>query len=182
MRYWHPFIKDTVETISEDRVKKLIVLSLYPHYSKATTGSAFIEFRRALNGKPIEAIYIEHWYNFSPYIEALIEAIEDGLAEFKERDVSVLFSAHSLPEDFIIHGDPYVEHIKKTIKEINKRLSLKWYLSFQSKSGPVRWLSPTTEEVIVELADANCRNLLIVPISFVSDHIETLYEIDVLYK
>ncbi|MBI5026188.1 MAG: ferrochelatase [Nitrospirae bacterium] len=182
MRYWHPLIEDTVETISEDGVKKLIVLSLYPHYSKATTGSAFMECRRALNGKPIEAMYIEHWYNFPPYIDALIEVIENGLAEFKEREVSVLFSAHSLPEDFIIHGDPYVEHIKATIKEINKRLSLKWYLSFQSRSGPVRWLRPTTEEVIIELADTNCRNLLIVPISFVSDHIETLYEIDVLYR
>ncbi|MBI5049789.1 MAG: ferrochelatase [Nitrospirae bacterium] len=106
------------------------------------------------------------------------------------KDVHILFSAHSLPESFIKEGDPYLEHIKTTITEINKRLSLspynisdfRWHLSFQSKSGHVKWLQPTTEKTIIKLAKEGCKNLFIVPISFVSDHIETLYEIDILYK
>ena len=93
----------------------------------------------------------------------------------------VLFSAHSLPEKFIDEGDPYVRHIERTIEEIVKRMPIKWDLSYQSKSGPVKWLGPSTDEKLKELAGMNVKNILIVPISFVSDHIETLYEIDILY-
>jgi len=97
-------------------------------------------------------------------------------------DVHVLFSAHSLPEKFIEEGDPYVEHIKGSIGEITKRMAIQWDLSYQSKSGPVKWLAPSTDEMIHELAGRGVKNLLVVPISFVSDHIETLYEIDILYR
>ena len=252
MRYWHPFIKDTVDRILKDGIKQLIVLSLYPHYSKATTGSAIAEFKRVISHFslltshfPIK--YIEQWYDFPPYIEAVTDLIYKGISEFKENenpppspfskgglngspplanntfyippltkdsipipplakdsipippltkggeggfDIHILYSAHSLPESFIKKGDPYLDHIKTTITEINKRLALnpynisnlKWHLSFQSKSGPVRWLSPATGEVIIRLADEGCKNLFIVPVSFVSEHIETLYEIDILYK
>ena len=94
----------------------------------------------------------------------------------------VLFSAHSLPQKIIDQGDPYVDQTMGTIQEITKRLNIKWRLSFQSKSGPVKWLTPSTEDKIQELAKEGVRNILMVPISFVSDHIETLYEIDILYK
>lgn len=204
MRYWHPFIKDTVEKILRDDIKHLIVLTLYPHYSKATTGSAIAEFKKAVTGgrgqgSGVRIQYIEQWYDFPPYIEALAELISEGMSEFKEGDVDVLYSAHSLPARFIREGDPYLDHINATISAVNSLLStrysllLKWHpeaglregsfrLSFQSKSGPLKWLQPSTDEMIKKLESEGCKNLLIVPISFVSDHIETLYEIDILYK
>jgi len=94
----------------------------------------------------------------------------------------VLFSAHSLPAGIVEAGDPYVSHINATIGGVLKRMALQWHLSFQSRSGPVRWLEPSTDALIRELAGRGIKNLLIVPISFVSDHVETLYEIDILYK
>ncbi|MEE8329300.1 MAG: ferrochelatase [Thermodesulfovibrionia bacterium] len=195
MRYWHPYIVDTVERIQNDRIQHLIVLSLYPHYSKTTTGSAVSEFKHAVARFTIQDLqpiikYIEQWYDFPQYIDSLAELMGKGISEFKGNDFDVLYSAHSLPEAFIREGDPYLDHIKATILEINKRLSLgpynitglKWHLSFQSKTGTVKWLEPSTEEAIIKLSNEGCKNLFVMPISFVSDHIETLYEIDVLYK
>ncbi|RJQ50878.1 MAG: ferrochelatase, partial [Nitrospiraceae bacterium] len=199
MRYWRPFIEDTVEEIINDGVDNLIVLSMYPHYSKATTGSSVAEFKRAISrgkgqgarGKgrqDIQIQYIKQWYDFPPYIDALAELIAEGLEEFRGHDFDILYSAHSLPQSFIDEGDPYLEHIKSTISAVNSLLlnrrpsPLRWHLAFQSKTGPVKWLEPTTEETLKKLADAGCRNLFVVPVSFVSDHIETLYEIDILYK
>ena len=202
MRYWNPFIKAAVENILKDGIKHLIVLSLYPHYSKATTGSAISEFKRVITQFPVlssqfSVKYIEQWYDFLPYIEALAELMFNGILEFEKNKggmggllYDVLFSAHSLPEKFIKEGDPYVDHINTTISEVCKRLSdspyniknLKWHLSFQSRSGTVKWLQPATDEAIIKLAKEGVKNLLVVPISFVSDHVETLYEIDILYK
>ena len=206
MRYWHPFIKIAVENILKDGIKHLIVISLYPHYSKATTGSALAEFKRAISKFQISNFkfqikYIEQWYDFPLYIDSLAELMFNGILEFEKNNppiprggggllCDVLFSAHSLPESFIKEGDPYVDHINATISEVCKRLSdspyniknLKWHLSFQSRSGTVKWLQPATDETIIKLAKEGVKNLLVVPISFVSDHIETLYEMDILYK
>jgi ferrochelatase len=99
-----------------------------------------------------------------------------------EPNIHVLFSAHSLPYKIVEKGDPYVHQINRTIKEITKIIPIKWHLSFQSKSGPVKWLEPSTDEKLKELAIKGIKNILVVPISFVSDHVETLYEIDILYK
>ncbi len=189
MRYWYPFIKETVNDILKDGVSRLIVLSLYPHYSKATTGSSVDDFKRVI-GKDINVDYIEQWYDFPAYIDSLADLIAGGLKEFSGSSFDLLYSAHSLPQSFIEEGDPYLDHIKKTINKVNERLAeepyniadLKWHLSFQSKTGPVKWLEPSTEETINKLSEEGCRNLFVVPISFVSDHIETLYEIDIQYK
>ena len=190
MRYWRPFVKDTINEIISDGIKQLTVLSLYPHYSKATTGSSVDEFRRQLKSKDIDVHYICDWPVFPPYIKALTELIVNGLKKFKGQEFNLLYSAHSLPESFIKEGDPYLDHIKMTISNVNEMLAgnpynisgLKWGLSFQSKTGPVKWIEPSTEETIKELAARGCTNLFVVPISFVSDHIETLYEIDILYR
>jgi len=193
MRYWQPYVKDTVDKIIQDGIEQLIVLSLYPHYSKATTGSAIADFKKAvaelqiINDK-FQIQYIDRWYDFPPYIDSLAELISEGMKEFKGNDFEILYSAHSLPQSFIDEGDPYLEHINATIAAVNSSLVtrhsllLKWHLSFQSKTGPVKWLEPSTGETIIRLAKEGCKNLLVVPISFVSDHIETLYEIDILYK
>ena len=132
--------------------------------------------------------YIEQWYDFPPYIDSLAELIADGINEFKGRDFDILYSAHSLPESFIKEGDPYLDHIKATITAVNSSLVthhsllFSWHLAFQSKTGPVKWLEPTTGDTIIKLATEGRKNLFVVPISFVSDHIETLYEIDILYN
>jgi len=193
MRYWRPFVKDTLDQIIHDGIERLIVLSLYPHYSKATTGSAITDFKKTvaelqITNYKLRIQYIDRWYDFPGYIDSLTELVSEGSREFDGKDFDLLYSAHSLPQSFIDEGDPYLDHIKATIHAVNSSLvtryslSVKWHLSFQSKTGPVKWLEPSTGETILRLAREGCKNLLVVPVSFVSDHIETLYEIDILYK
>jgi ferrochelatase len=189
MRYWHPLIEETIKQISSDGIKKLVVLSLYPHYSSATSGSSIAKVKKIIEKYSIETSYIDQWFEHPGYIDALVEVIKKGLKSFSEtgiqnqsENIHVLFSAHSLPQKLIDKGDPYVNQIKETIHEITKKISLKWHLSYQSKSGPVKWLKPSTNEKLKELAKIGVKNVLMVPISFVSDNIETLYEIDILYK
>jgi ferrochelatase len=166
-------------------IRRLIVLSLYPHYSVATTGSSLSELKRVLVSYPDIRIHaIMSWYDHPFYIDALVEQINRGMRAFhaSPADVHLLFSAHSLPVKFIQEGDPYVDHVMATIRAVTAKTSNPWSLSYQSKSGPVAWLEPSTETMLEELAAKGVKDLLVVPISFVSDHIETLYEIDLLYK
>ena len=185
MRYWRPFTEEVVGQISRDGIKKVIGLSLYPHYSVTTSGSSISQFRKAVSLHKIEVTTVDSWHNHPLYIAALVDVIKNGLASFETsaRDnIQVLFSAHSLPQKIIDEGDPYVDQTLETIREIEKLLPIKWHLSYQSKSGPVKWLEPSTDDKLEELASDGIKNVLIVPISFVSDHIETLYEIDILYQ
>jgi ferrochelatase len=192
MRYWHPLIEEAVPEISQDGVKKLVALSMYPHYSLATTGSSISRLLEVVEGYPLEVFCISSWYDHPLYVEALADVINRGLGVFTPdpgktgtgglKDIQVLFSAHNLPVSLIQEGDPYVSQVRGTIKEVVKRLHIKWSLSYQSKSGPVKWLEPSTEETLKKFAKLGYKNILLVPVSFVSDHIETLYEIDLLYK
>jgi ferrochelatase len=184
MRYWHPLIEEVLPLIYQDGVRKLVVLGLYPHYSLATTGSSFSMVKRSIGEFPIQWHGIESWYDNALYIGALVDKIKSGIDMFGAEGPGphVLFSAHSLPKKFIQEGDPYVDQIKATIRMVTERIDIKWDLSYQSKSGPVEWLEPSTDSALEKLAGRGVRDLLVVPISFVSDHIETLYEIDILYK
>ncbi len=205
MRYWHPFIKDALEKIISDGIKHIIVLSLFPHYSKTTTGSAILAFKRTMerftvHGSRFTVKYIEQWYDFPPYIDALAEGIYNRVSEFNlpspsfskggYEGVTLLYSAHSLPLSIVRQGDPYPAHIRSTVELVNNRLSekpynikdLRWYLSFQSKMGRRDWLEPSTEETIIKLSKEGIRDILIIPVSFVSDNIETLYEIGIYYR
>ncbi|MBI4843858.1 MAG: ferrochelatase [Nitrospirae bacterium] len=190
MRYWHPYIKDTVDEIIHDGISSLVVLFLYPQYSKTTTGSSIAEFRRAASGTALIIKYIERWHDFPPYIDALSELVYEGIKEFGGEAPLLLYSAHSIPESFIIEGDPYFEHTKETVSAVNRRLSeepynmkgFEWRLSFQSRSGPVKWLEPPTGDTIVKLGREGHKKILVIPVSFVSDHIETLYEIGMLFR
>ncbi len=192
MRYWHPLIEEIVPEIRAEGIRRLVVLSLYPHYSIATTGSSLSKLKEVVSrmgGDPFQMAIVNSWEDHPLYIESLVEKIREGLAVFEPATphsppggAHVLFSAHSLPEKFIDEGDPYAEHIRKTIAEVAKRTEITWDLSYQSKSGPVKWLEPSTDEMIETLAGRGVKSLLVVPISFVSDHIETLYEIDILYR
>ena len=197
MRYWHPLIEDTVSQIYKDGVRKVVALNLYPHYSVATSGSSLAKLHEATADYDMEISCVPSWFNHPRYIDALVDIIKNGIDAFHKHlsgnsaapasknignDIHVLFSAHSLPRKIIDSGDPYVDQIMGTIREITKKIPITWHLSYQSRSGPVQWLEPSTEEKISELAKEGIKNILAVPISFVSDHIETLYEIDILYK
>jgi ferrochelatase len=186
MRYWHPFIEDTVREMVKDGVRSFTALSLYPHYSLATVGSAFVELNRVPGGLPIEHREVKSWPENPLYIEALSASIREGFwgGVDGEKCRHVLFSAHGLPKYFIDRGDPYVDELKKTISRIRENIDaeVEFSLSYQSRSGPVKWLEPSTGDAIKRYAADGVKRLLIVPISFVSDHIETLYEIDILYR
>lgn len=184
MRYWHPLIDDVVPEIHLKGIERLVVLGLYPHYSVATTGSSVSKFKKVVAGLPIRSIMIPSWHDHPLYIEALVNNIKNGMENFRDSSdpLHLLFSAHSLPARFIEEGDPYVDQIEGTIREVMSKINLPHHLSYQSRSGPVKWLEPSTDHMIESLAEKGVRNLLVVPISFVSDHIETLYEIDILYR
>lgn len=183
MRYWHPLIEEVIPEIYKNGIKKILALSLYPQYSMATSGSSFSKLKQVVADFPIKIFCVESWFDHPSYINSLVETINEGLEKFNyESEPHVLFSAHSLPRKIIEEGDPYEHQTLETIKEVAKRIQLKWHLGYQSRSGPVKWLEPSTEEKLKELAKLSIKNVLVVPISFVSDHIETLYEIDILYK
>lgn len=192
MRYWHPYIEDAVEQMRRDSISHVLAITLYPHYSLATTGSALGRFEEVIKDYPMQFSSIPSWYNHPIYIDALIDLIRKAMVSFAASrvpgesgnggPVQVLFSAHGLPAKIVESGDPYVSHIKATIKEVAEKMNIKWDLAYQSRSGPVRWIGPSTGDKIRELAAAGARNILIVPVSFVSDHVETLYEIDILFK
>ena len=186
MRYSHPDTAEALAAIAREGITTVTVLSLYPHYSRATVGSSINELERGTkkSAAPLKLSYIRQFYDHPAYIGALAEKIERGLAGFPDRStVQLLFSAHGLPQSFIDSGDPYLDHIQATVRLTMEQFGgISHHLAFQSRAGPVKWLEPSTETKIAELAAAGCKQLLMVPISFVSDHIETLYEIDIQYK
>jgi len=185
MRYWHP---STVEALAEIRragIRDITALSLYPHYSRATTGSSINELKRVLaeSGVNFNVSYIDSFYNNSGYIDSLEERIKEGLELFHPlADIELLFSAHSLPQSFIDEGDPYLDHVRESVRLVMERFNLKHHLAFQSRAGPVKWLEPSTDDMLKNLAESGVKNLLVIPLSFVSDHIETLHEIDIEYS
>ena len=191
MRYSRPGADDALAAIAAAGIRRIVTLSLFPHWSKATTGSSRNEFERVVRqprwrDHAFEVTHIEHYASDSGYLDAMAETVRRAWRRIPEphRDAAViLFSAHGLPQKFIDEGDPYVDHIQATRAGILERLGLKnrELLAYQSRTGPVKWLGPGTEEVIAELGHEGVRDLLVVPLSFVSDHIETLYEVDLLF-
>ena len=184
MRYWHPFADEVLHEVLDAGVTRLVALPLYPHYSIATTGSSVKDLKQHL--ATLKATcplhLIDAWPEEPSFIACLAERICAGLAGFGDEPVQVVYSAHSLPVQFIREGDPYVEHLQQTIRAVEAITGVTGRLCYQSRSGPVEWLGPALPEVIEEVAAQGPRNMLVVPISFVSDHVETLYEIDIQYR
>lgn len=187
MRYWHPLAEQVLAEIKAAGIETAVVLSMYPHYTKATTGSSVNNFKRAAAKIYPELEYqlIEDWYDWPGYLDALANRVNEGLDSFHDlmRDeVQILFSAHALPQKFIDRGDPYRQHVEETVQGVMQRVgAYDWSIAYQSRSGPVKWMEPGTDETLHDLATGGHRAVLMVPISFVSDHIETLEEIDVQY-
>ncbi len=182
MRYWHPRTPDVLARIKEKGISRVMGFSLYPQYSRATNGSSITEFERYAKKMGLETHVVDSFPSHPGYIAALADVLQEGLKEIEDRDrFALVYSAHSLPRRMVEQGDPYVRHIHRTIKALERLTGIRGYLCFQSRSGPVAWLEPATDVLLNELADRGITSLLIMPISFVSDHIETLYEIDILY-
>jgi ferrochelatase len=186
---WRPFLWEAVEDIEKTKLDRLVILPLFPHYSVTTTGSGFSVLRQLIGKYPafkkLDVQWIRSWGDHPAYIESFVQSIQREVVKFANpAKVHILFSAHSIPQSYVRNGDPYLEETKKSVELIMDRLGRQnsYQLSFQSKIGPVKWLQPFTNDVIVQLGKQGVDDVLVVPISFVSEHIETLYELDILYK
>ena len=188
MRYSAPFTADALAAARAAGAGRVVALPLYPHYSEATTGAGLRELARLRDADFPEIVLlpVRSYAGHPAYLDALAAKVREGLATWppaERKAVEVIFSAHALPQRMIDAGDPYLEETRRTVQGVLERIGpVSHHLAFQSRSGPVRWLRPGTDEVIRRLASEGARSLLLVPVSFVSDHIETLYEIDILYR
>ena len=191
MRYWKPSTEETLDEIEKEGIERVILLPLYPQYSKATTESSVKEWEKQLglrgNSLRIETELIESYYDFPQYIEAFVDRVNEGLARFPEeirQDAHIVFSAHGTPMKLVRQGDPYSGHIKKTVEAIMRQggYSLASTLCYQSKVGPLKWLTPSTPDTIKDLASKGVKHMVIVPVAFASDHLETLFELGIEYR
>jgi ferrochelatase len=180
MRYWHPFTAEAVRQLEDAGCDEIILLPLYPHFSSTTTGSSLNEWnRRFRGGLPVHVV--ESFYGDKMYLESLVEKIDQALSRFSAPDrPEIVFSAHSLPQSIIDNGDPYQSQIEETVQLLMQRGGWPNHhrLCYQSKVGASKWLQPSLTRTLRDLADAKVEEVCIVPISFVSDHVETLGEID----
>jgi ferrochelatase len=190
MRYWHPLTSEAVESLRKaGPLDELVLLPLYPHYSYATTLSSLKEWRRVYgspNGGPLERT-IEHYYNHSLYIQALVQRIGSVLRQFPDSSrIHLIFSAHGLPMSLVEKGDPYPKQIEETVRLTCAQGAKEFpawphthLLCYQSRVGPAKWLQPPLTGTIERLGHEGAKEMLVVPISFVTEHIETLHEINI---
>ncbi|MEE8482438.1 MAG: ferrochelatase [Acidiferrobacterales bacterium] len=187
MRYWHPMADAVVADLMKKEIENVILLPLYPQYSLTTSGSSYNDFIRAcqrINYQP-SISFIKHWYDQPQYHHAIANAITaeaEKLPDPRPQNIELLFSAHGLPQKIIAKGDPYEKHIRATVNAVQNILG--WpntTLCYQSRVGPLKWLQPYTRDTIIEKAKRGVSQLLVYPIAFVSDHIETLYELSIEY-
>jgi len=186
--YWHPFISDAVAEASRSGADKLAALSLYPQYCAATTGTCLEDVSMNLPGTPFEKSVriVDSWATFPPYLDALAATATQALSRIPENlrhDAVIVFSAHGVPESLIDRGDPYLEQTLSTIQGVMERMGERAHeVAFQSRLGPVKWLGPSLPDKLKELSTKGSPPLVVVPVSFVSDHIETLYELDIQHR
>ncbi len=180
MRYWHPFTSEAVAQLRAADCDEVVLLPLYPQYSSTTTGSSLNEWRRLFNDE-IPTHIVETFYRNTAYLDAVVEKVNDALARFStSAQPEIVFSAHSLPVSVIEKGDPYQRQIEETVQLLMERggWSNRHRLCYQSKVGASRWLQPSLRQTVQQLAREQVREMCVVPVAFVSDHVETLGEID----
>ena len=194
MRYWHPFTESAIADMKADGIDQVVVLPLYPHFSISTSGSSFRELKKLRDSdsdfKKIPMRCIRSWFDQSGYLKSMVELIAEQITLCQNpSNAHVFFTAHGVPKSYVEEaGDPYKEQIEECslliTKELEKYLGFSnpHTLSYQSRVGPEEWLKPYTEDVLEELGKSKVEDLIVVPISFVGEHIETLQEIDIEYK
>jgi ferrochelatase len=184
-----PLVEDVVRELSAQGVRRFLAFPLYPQYSLTTTKGSIQRTRDAVRRDAPSARLVElsSWPTHPLFVEAHAESIREELAKFPDpraQSTHLLFSAHSIPKKLVTReGDPYPAEVEASVRAACERLA--WNgpvtLAYQSKLGPVEWLGPPTLEVLRELGRQGCRQVLVVPIAFVTDHVETLQEIDQLF-
>jgi len=188
MRYGHPLIEETLKKIAEDGIHEVVALPMAPFRSRASTGAYIEEVNQIKKniGEKIEISFIEGWHLHPLFLRAIQEKVEEGLTQFtvEERNKAhLIFSAHSLPKS-LVENEPYVKDMEESVREVLKKTEPHpWHIAFQSRGmGPEVWLGPDVESVLAELSRQKVGEVLVVPIGFVADHIEVLYDIDILYR
>jgi ferrochelatase len=181
MRYWHPMTEAVVQSVGRFAPDRIVLLPLYPQYSTTTTASSFRAWREAARFKaPTRTI--ESYPTEPGFIAASVDLVKQGLAQAGERPTRVLFSAHGLPERVTKTGDPYQKQVEQTAKAIVASIGgLDWSVCYQSRVGPLKWIGPSTGTEI-QRAGAENKAVVIYPLSFVSEHSETLVELDIDYR
>jgi protoporphyrin/coproporphyrin ferrochelatase len=189
-RYVQPKSEDALRAMAADGVERAVAFTQYPQFSCSTTGSSLNELWRAARRTGLQNAFewsiIDRWPVHAGFIAAMTDTVRDGLAQFDpgvRDEILLLFSAHSLPLDVIDRGDAYPQEVGASVQAVVECLARPnpYLLAFQSEVGPVRWLGPSTERVIKRLGARGQKRLLVVPIAFTSDHIETLSELDLEY-
>jgi len=189
MRSAEPSIKTALDRLQFWGADELVLLPLFPQYSTTTTGTCFDEVKRSLEALEWEPRVreVDSWSDVPGYTNLLSELVSEAIweAETDRGDatdpIHVIFSAHSLPLKIVERGDPYPAHVARTVAAITPRLSHPWSVAFQSRNGKMPWLQPYLEDELKRLGNSGIKRVVVVPISFVSDHIETLFELDLLY-
>jgi protoporphyrin/coproporphyrin ferrochelatase len=187
MRYWRPFTAEAIGELEAYGPDEVVLLPLYPQYSRTTTGSSLNEWSRRFhpNGWNPRVHAVSEFHEDPGYIEVLAQAVDESLAAFENpADVDMVFSAHSVPMAVIAGGDPYQQQIERTVELVWQRG--RWpgrrHLCYQSKVGASKWLQPSMHATLKQLAAQGSRHVLVIPVSFVSDHVETLHEIDIEHR
>jgi ferrochelatase len=188
MRYGHPLIEESLKEMLRDGIQEVIAIPMAPFRSHESTGAYIEEVNRVQKnlGEPLKISFIEGWHMHPLFLKAVQEKVREGLMEFtpeQRKRVHLIFTAHSLPKP-IIEKDPYARDMEASVKGVLEGIEPRdWHMAFQSKgSGPEEWIGPDIESVLVKLSEEKVNEILIVPIGFVSDHIEILYDIDIVYR
>jgi protoporphyrin/coproporphyrin ferrochelatase len=180
MRYWHPFTSEAIEQLLAAQCDEVILLPLYPQYSSTTTGSSLNEWRRLYHGAlPVREV--GPFYRHPMFLDAVAEKVDEALSRFEAPErAELVFSAHGIPMSVIAKGDPYQRQIEETVHLLMAcgAWANRHRLCYQSKVGASKWLQPSLHRALHDLAAMGAREVCIVPIAFVSDHVETLGEID----
>ncbi len=190
MRNWSPYIRDEVKRMKEDGVKKVIALCLAPQFSTWSTRLYFNAFKEALKdcgGEDIDVHFVGSWANHPLLIDVFAEKYQEALEKLepqKPESIYTIFTAHSIPSESIELGDPYDQEFNKTVELLVDRVKPQhWYQAYQSQGMiPVPWLGPTVESVLDKISRVGSKTVLVVPVGFVCDHVEILFDIDIEFK
>jgi protoporphyrin/coproporphyrin ferrochelatase len=181
MRYWHPDTSEAIAALQSPSFNELVLLPLYPHHSFATTGSSLKEWNRLYKPKvPVQLI--DHFFDHPDYVAGVVERINSVLQQLPNpEEVHLVFSAHGLPMALVEKGDPYPQQIEATVRLVREMGTWRnpYILCYQSRVGPQKWLTPSLTGTIEQMAREGKHRVLVIPISFVTEHIETLHEINI---
>jgi ferrochelatase len=185
MRHWHPYIKDVLAEMYSQGIERAVGMVMAPHYSRMSIGAYFKEVEEA--NLPIVFSGVDNWHLLPGYLNAIAERVRAAQQRFPEKvraEVPVIFTAHSLPEKILEWNDPYPTQLRETVSAVMEQLGSQphefAYQSAAISSEP--WLGPDASEVIKRFASEDKRHILLCPIGFVCEHVEILYDIDIVYQ